>query len=92
MAAFESKFLRVTFEKDKVLVSSSITKDGLCKSKVDPCGLCNLRLKANSVLCVLCGKWIHGKCAGVKKSDRKVFKKSCLLEMERKYLRGSGAG
>ena len=40
----------------KVMVSSGITKDGLYKSKVDPCGVCSLRVKANSVLCVQCGK------------------------------------
>ena len=33
---------------------------------VDPCGVCCLRVKANSVLCVQCGKWINGRCAGVK--------------------------
>ena len=34
----------------KVMVSGSITKDGSSKSKVDPCGVCHLRVKANSVL------------------------------------------
>ena len=28
--------------------------------------VCSLRVKANSALCVQCGKWIHGGCAGVK--------------------------
>ena len=49
------------------MVCSSITKDGLSKIKVDPCGVCSLRAKANSILCLLYGKWIHGRCAGVKK-------------------------
>ena len=40
-----------------------ITKDGMSKSKVDPCGLCSLRVKANSVLCLQCGKWIHSRCS-----------------------------
>ena len=31
--------------------------------KVDPCGVCSLSVKANSVLHVLCGKWMHGRCA-----------------------------
>ena len=48
------------------MVGGSITKDGLSKSKVDPCGVCSLRVKAISVLCVDCGKWIHSRCAGVK--------------------------
>ena len=41
--------------------------DGLSKSKVDPCGVCSLRVKAISVLCVQCGKWIQGRCAGIKR-------------------------
>ena len=35
----------------------------MSRSKVDPCGVCSLRLKDNSVLCVQCGQWIHGRCA-----------------------------
>ena len=29
-------------------------------SKIDPCGICGKRVKVNSMLCVKCGKWIHG--------------------------------
>ena len=61
--AFESKGLNVNLGKTKVMISGGITKDGLSKSKVDPCGFCSLRVKANSFLC---GKLIHGWCAGVK--------------------------
>ena len=32
------------------MVSGSITKDGMSKGKVDPCGICSLRVKANSVV------------------------------------------
>ena len=38
----------------------------MSRSKVDQCRVRILRVKANSVLCVLCGKWIHGRCVGVK--------------------------
>ena len=38
----------------------------MSKSRVDPCGVCSLRVKVYSVLCLLCGKWIHGRCAGMK--------------------------
>ena len=55
--AFESKGLKVNPGKTKVMVCGSTTKDGLSKSKVDPCGVCSLRVKANSVLCLQCGKW-----------------------------------
>ena len=49
-----------------MMVSDDITMDGLSRSKVDPFGVCNLKVNANSVLCVLCGKWINGRCTGVK--------------------------
>ena len=65
--AFVSKGLKVNLGRTKVLISGSITKDCLCKIQVDPCGLCSLRVKASSVLCLQCGKWIHGRCAGVKR-------------------------
>ena len=49
------------------MVSGGITKDILSKGKVDPCWVCQLRVKASSVLCVQCGSWIHGRCARVKR-------------------------
>ena len=33
------------------MVMGSITKDDMSKSKFDPCGVCSLRVKGNSVLC-----------------------------------------
>ena len=38
---------------NRVMVSSGITKDGISKSKVDPCGVCSLRVKTDSVLCLV---------------------------------------
>ena len=64
--SFESKGLKVNLGKTKAMVCGSITKDGMYKSKVDPCWVCCLTVKANSVLCLQCGKWIHGRCAGMK--------------------------
>ena len=58
--------------KTNLMVSARITKDGMSKSKVDPCGVCSLRVKANSVLYVLCGKWIHGRCDRVKRVTLKL--------------------
>ena len=52
--AIESKDLKVNFGKNKVMVSSGITQNCLSKSKVDPCRICSLRVKANSVLCIQC--------------------------------------
>ena len=45
--ALESKGLKVNLGKTKVMVSSGITQDGLAKAKVDPCGICSLRVKDN---------------------------------------------
>ena len=71
--AFESKSLKVNVGKTKVVVRGGISKDGLSESKVDPCGVYSLRVKVNSDLCVQCGRWIHGRCAGVKRVTA-VFK------------------
>ena len=65
--AFESKCLKVNLGKTMAMVSSGITQDGLSKSNVGPCVICSLRVKVISVLCVQCGRWTHGRCAGVKR-------------------------
>ena len=57
-----------------MMVSGGITKDGLGKIEADTCGGYNQREKANSVLCVLCDKWVHGRCAGVKRETTKFLK------------------
>ena len=59
--------MKVNLEKTKVMVCGGITKDGMSKRKVDLCGTCSLRAKANSALCLQCGKLIHSRCAGMKK-------------------------
>ena len=48
------------------MLTGCVSKDGLSKSKVDPCGL-----MAISVLCVKCGKWLHVRCGGLKKLTTK---------------------
>ena len=49
------------------MVCGGITKDGMSKSKVDLYLVCSLRVKASLVMCIQCGKWIHGRCIGVKR-------------------------
>ena len=46
----------------RMMVSGSITMYGLSYGRVNPCGVCSLRIKANSDLCAQCGIGIHGKC------------------------------
>ena len=53
------------------MVSGSITKDGMSKSNVNQCGVCSLRVKANTIFCVQCCRWIHGVCAVVKSVTQK---------------------
>ena len=72
--AFESKGLKVNLGKTKVMVNGDMTKDGMSKSKVVSCGVCSLKVKANSVLRVLSGKGIHGICAGVKMLTPKIYR------------------
>ena len=50
--------------------------DGMSKSQVNPCGVCSLRVEANSVLCVQHGKLIHGRCALVNELTPK-FSRNC---------------
>ena len=40
---------------------------------VDPCTVCSLIVMADSVVCMQCGKWIHSRCAGVKRVTAKFF-------------------
>ena len=48
----------------------SESEEELFKSKIDPCGVCGRRVMANSVLCIKCGNWVHGKCAKIKRATR----------------------
>ena len=48
--ALQGRGLNVNLGKTKVMVCGSITKDGMSKSKADPCEVCSLRVKANSAL------------------------------------------
>ena len=56
--------------KTKVMVSGTEGEKEV--SKVDPCGVCDKRVKANSIVCVGCGKWVHKRCSGVKGALKKM--------------------
>ena len=60
--------------------TAATSQDSLSKSTVDPCGFCSLRVKANSVLC---GRWIHGRCDGVKKLTPKFSRNFACRKCER---------
>ena len=80
--AIESKVLKFNLGKTKVMVSGGITKDGMSKSEVDRCGECSLRVNANSILCVQCGKWIHCRHARVKRVTPKFTRTSACRKCE----------
>ena len=65
------------------MVCSGITIVGIFKGKVDPSGVCCLIVMANSVLCLQCGKWIHGRCAGVKMMTSILKKNFACRKCER---------
>ena len=67
--------LKVNLGKTNVVFSCGITKESLSKRKICPCEVYSLRVKANSVLCVQCGKWIHSRCARVKRVTSKFYGK-----------------
>ena len=71
--ALESKGLKDNLGKSKVMVCGSNTKDVMPKSNVGSCGVCSLRVKANSVFCLQRGKWIHGRCDGMKMVTSKFY-------------------
>ena len=68
--ALESKGLKMNLRKTKVVVSGA--EGEVSVSKIDPCGICGKRVMANSVLCVKCGKWIHGRCVKVKRGTPRL--------------------
>ena len=42
-------------------------KGEVLKSKVDSCAKCGKRVMENLVMCTKCGKWVHGRCAKIKR-------------------------
>ena len=59
--------MKITLGRPWSWFSDNIMKDGMSKGKVDPCWVCILGVKANWVLCLQYGKWVHSRCAGVKR-------------------------
>ena len=62
---FESKGLKVNLKKTKVLLSG--LKGEALKSKVDPCAQCDKKVMENLVKCTKCSKWVHDRCAKMKR-------------------------
>jgi hypothetical protein len=69
-SVIERKGLKVNMGKTKVMVNGEGGERVV--SRIDPCGVCDKRVKANSVLCIGCKKWVHKRCSGVKCVLKKV--------------------
>ena len=80
--AIESKGLRVNLGKTEVMVSGRSTMDGMSKRKVAPCGVYSLRVRANSVVCLQCGKCIYVWCAWVQMVTPNFQKKLACRKYE----------
>ena len=80
---FESKGLNVNIGKTELMVCEIITMDDMSKSQVDSCGVCSMKVKAFSVLCLHYGKWIDCRCN--QKGD--FFRKFYMQKMWCKYCR-----
>ena len=67
-------------------------KDGMSKSKVDPYRVFRLRVKVNSLLCVQCGKSIHGRCAGLNAVAPKFSGNFTCRKREGNIVHSTGSG
>jgi Reverse transcriptase (RNA-dependent DNA polymerase) len=67
-SGMEDKGLRVNMGKTKIMVIHPEPAQSRKPSGKWPCGVCGKGVGSNSILCPLCGKWIHKRCSGVKGS------------------------
>ena len=65
-AAFEGKGLKVNLGKTKVMESGGGSEVDVL-AKIDPCSVCEKGAKINCVRCKTCKKWVHSRCARVKR-------------------------
>ena len=70
-AAFEGKRLKINLGKTKVMESSG-GGGVVVLAKIDPCGVCGKRARVNCVRCKTCKKWIHARCARIKRVSRRM--------------------
>jgi hypothetical protein len=76
----EERGLRVNTCKTKVMKCQ--VRNGLKDDSGDyPCSVCRRNVKRNSIECVVCKKWVHKKCSGVK--GKLMTKKISVLRLHR---------
>ena len=72
-SALESKGLKVSLVKTKVMVSKIGQINIKPSSKKDPCGFGGRKTMINAALCKSCGNWKHGRCAKFKRATCNRF-------------------
>ncbi|MBV8233323.1 MAG: hypothetical protein JO329_25390 [Planctomycetaceae bacterium] len=97
--AIEAKGLKINMEKTKIMEIGR--EKGNIKAKPNckwPCGVCEERVGGNSILCIKCDRWVHGRCSGIKGSLKKcegvfICKKCMGVGLcEVKFNEGEGDG
>jgi len=66
VSASKKLYWSISIGKMKVMVSGS--EEEILKNKIDPCGMYEKRVMVNSLLCTGCRRWIHRRCAKVKRA------------------------
>ena len=69
-SVLEDKGLRVNVGKTKYMFSDGVKN--VTKSEIDPCSVCDMRVRRNSIRCTSCKFWVHAKCSGIKGRLQKV--------------------
>ena len=70
--AMEAKGLKINMEKTKVMEIGEEQSNSKVKPKCEwPCGVCDGGVGSNSILCIKCNRWVHGRCSGIKGSLKK---------------------
>ena len=68
---FQREGLKINFDKTKVMESGG-GSGIVVLSKIDLCGVCGKRAKVNCVRCKTFKKWVHARCARVKRVSCKM--------------------
>ena len=62
--------IKVSVRKTKVLCSRNNAANAKITSVKFPCGVCWEGVRANSILCLRCKKWVHKSCLSIRESLR----------------------
>jgi len=70
--AMEAKGLKINMQKTKVMEIGEERSNSKLKPTCEwPCGVCDGGVGSNSILCIKCNRWVHGRCSGIKGSLKK---------------------